>query len=643
MRKTILLLLFVIGLPFISEARQADITPATIRAKLREIMHAHVHHKELTEELAIRSVKNYLEILDPSKTYFIYPEVEHWINLSKENSQEVLAEFNGKEFTIFFDIHEKMVEAIERRGRFEEELRGQALVEDVNPKDFRDLDWARDEEELKTRIAGIRSLQLEALEELDMETKELSLQRIDKRRQGFEEEFLEKDMLERQRFILANILKATASALDSHTAYFTPSEAQQFMIHVQQRLFGIGVQLRDDISGFSVVKIIEGGPSFEQSGLLVKDRIIAVDGVPVVGMDIVDAVELIRGEAGIPVKLKVLRDVTAEDGTKTTETVDVKIVRGEVVLKESRIESEVEPYGDGVIARIHLFSFYQDPHNSSASDLAQEIRSIREKHKLKGIILDLRFNSGGMLPQAVAVTGLFISKGIVVSIKDDTGRIQHLRDTDGETEWDGPLIVLLNRASASASEIVAQTLQDYGRALIVGDDTSFGKGTYQTFTLNSQAVNGVNPQGEYKVTRGRYYTVSGRSPQLTGVISDVVVPSYLSAVDIGERFAKFPLENDEIAPNFDDKLEDLSIFHGREFLKLYRFGLQQPTNRYTQYIERLKENSLLRVEKNTNYQTFLKELTKEEPDEEEPADFGTNDLQLQEAYNIMKDLVLLLS
>lgn len=239
------------------------------------------------------------------------------------------------------------------------------------------------------------------------------------------------------------------------------------------------------------------------------------------------------------------------------------------------------------------------------------------------------------------MTGLFITKGIIVSIKDDAGNVQHLRELDGKTSWDGPLLVLINRASASASEIVAQTLQDYGRGIVVGDDHSYGKGSFQTFTLSSAKNGSVNPQGEYKVTRGRYYTVSGKSPQLHGVISDVVVPGPLSEVEIGEQYAKYPLEGDQIKENFNDDLSDIPFFQRDKVRMLYKFDLQPKLDIYTKFVAPLKKNSEQRVSNNRNYQNFIKELKKKNFDEEEdPELYGQNDLQLNESLNVMKDLIL---
>jgi C-terminal peptidase (prc) len=458
-----------------------------------------------------------------------------------------------------------------------------------------------------------------------------------------EEEFFNTDESRQEKLMLADVLKATASALDTHTAYLTPEEAEQFMIGVQQRLFGIGVQLRDDISGFSVIRVLDGGPAAKEPGLKAKDLIVAVNGEPVIGMDIEDVVQMIRGPENTPVTLTVLRTVL-EEGQKQELKVDVTLLRGEVVLTETRYKSSVEPFGEGAIAVIRLFSFYQDANHSSAKDIREAIKEIEKTHHVDGVILDLRSNGGGLLSQAVQVTGLFITKGIVVSVKDELGDIQNLRILTSDEVWGGPLIVLINRASASASEIVAGTLQDYGRALIVGDDHTFGKGSFQTFTLESLKKNKINPEGEFKVTRGRYYTVSGRSPQLTGVAADIVVPGSYSESEVGEKYGKHPLSSDQIDACYVDKLADIPVFNRLKMEAFYCFDLQKQLKLYTPYLNTLRKNSSQRILSSANYQLFLKELKKnpsdiiEEDDEEK---FGVEDLQLEEAVNVMKDIILL--
>lgn len=639
--KYIILSLILLFNVFFVEAKLPELNRDKTLEKIEEILKAHAIYHELTPALMQRTLNNYLEELDPTKTYFIEPDIKEWIDPSESSLETILKEFKQKNFETFEKIDKKMVVAIERHRHLEEKINVDELPKKVNPKEFKDLKWVNTEDELLDRLIKIKSLQLEAIAKLDGELKDKSLQRLDKHQRKREQSFLETDPAKTEKFMLSNILKSVAASLDTHTAYLTPDEASQFIISVQQRLFGIGAQLRDDINGFTVVKVIEGGPAAEEKELKAKDRIIAVDHEPVVGMDIIDAVDLIRGPENTYVTLTVVRE-EGEGDNKKEEHHDIKIKRGEVVLKETRYETSYEPFGDGVIAYVRLFSFYQDPEYSSTEDLNREIEKMRKEQNVKGIILDLRSNTGGLLSQAVGVSGLFITKGIIAGIKDNTGQIQYLRDLDGTTVWDGPLIVLVNRSSASASEIVAQSLQDYGRALIVGDDHTYGKGSFQTFTLNSDKSGDVNPEGEYKVTRGRYYTVSGKTPQLNGVQSDIVVPGVFSYVDIGEKFNKYPLENESIKENFEDDLSDVPYLERAKIRALYRFNLQKKLTTYTADLDILKKNSAYRIENNKNYQAFIKEIQKEEPEEEEAeAAIGQNDLQLTETYNIMKDLILL--
>lgn len=622
------------------QAKLPNITPSDVKSQMDAILKAHAQHKKLNRELVKRALFIYLEELDPTKTYFIKEDITKWLEPTDVFLDKVLADIEKKDFSTFYEIDDKLGSVIPRRHDLEKEIDLAHLSKHVSTEEFKDLTFANTVEELQDRLMKIKAIQIESSSKLTDDVQEKALQRIEKRQQKFEEEVLASDPKEKERFVLTHALKALASSLDSHTAYFTPEEAAQFMINVQQRLSGIGAQLRDDINGFTIVKIVEGGPA-AHSELKVKDRIIAVNGEPVVGMDILDAVELIRGKDESSVTLTVIRGETKDT---EGEKLNITLKRGAVVLKETRYEASYEPIGDGVIIYLRLYSFYQDSDSSSAEDLEKEFNRLKKDHLVKGVILDLRYNSGGMLSQAVAVTGLFITKGIVVSIKDDSGHIQHLRDLDEKMMYGGPLIVLVNRTSASASEIVAQTLQDYGRAIVVGDDFTYGKGSFQTFTLSGDKSSEINPKGEFKVTRGRYYTVSGKTPQLTGVASDIVIPGVLSHSEIGEKYGKYPLDNDHIKSNFDDDLSDIPYLQRDRARLLYRFDLQKPLKTYLPYMDQLRKNSAHRINNDKNYQNLLKEIQKksDEIDPENPEQFGQNDLQLQETYNIMKDLIFLM-
>ncbi|MBS0624788.1 MAG: PDZ domain-containing protein [Verrucomicrobia bacterium] len=624
------------------EPKLPEITPRDVKIKVEEILKAHASYKQLTPQLMGRTLQNFLEELDPMKTYFLEPEIESWASPSDQTLNRALSSFKSTDFSLFSEINQVMAEAIQRRNAIEAEIANKELPTGVKGDEFKDLKWAANKEELTDRLLRIKALQAEACDRLGEENREKFIARIDKRRIFRESEIIGQTLEERQKHTLTLLLKAATAALDSHTTYFTPTEANQFLIQVQARLFGIGAQLRDNLDGLSVVRIFENSPASQNNKLKINDRIIAVNNESIVGFDINEAVELIRGEKGTQVTLTILRE-TGEGEERQTEKLDIDLIRNEIVLEETRLESSYEPYGDGIIAHLRLLSFYQDQKSSSTSDIRKALEQVKKDHKLKGVILDLRSNPGGLLAQAVNVTGLFINKGIVVSIKDCNGKVQHLREIEGKPIWDGPLLVLVNKASASAAEIVSQTLQDYGRAIVVGDSNTFGKGTFQISTLDPVNGSKVNPQGEYKVTQGKYYTVSGKSPQLIGVQSDIVVPGILSQLDIGEKFSKYPLENDEIEPHFDDDLSDISPFLRIQLGSMYKYNLQPRLEIYSPYLETLSQNSKLRIETNKNYQNFLKELSNKNYDADPIELFGQSDLQLVESINVMKDLVFLMN
>lgn len=605
-------------------------------SKAREIFRNHARYQEFTPTIAQRTLHLFIEELDPSKTYFLEPEVAIYLNPSDKLLNRIVADYQRQKLTAFEEIYQVMITAVERRNSLEEEVSPPKGKCKVSIKQLGEAGFAKDKKVLLQRLQDIRALQKESANALDNpKERELLYQRIAKRRMNKESELIGSSKIDQKRLTYAYFLKSVSESLDCHTSYFTPAEAKLFLIQVQQRLFGIGAQLRDDINGLSVVRIIEGGPASAKNELKIGDRIISVNHETIVGMDINEAVEMIRGPKGTSVILTVIR----ESETKT-EKLDISITRDEVVLQEGRYQAKNHPYGEGVIAHIHLHAFYQDPTSSSTEDVKRAILNAKNNHNLQGVILDLRNNAGGLLPEAISVTGLFIKNGVVASIKDNAGQVQRLRDLSNEQIWDGPLIVLINRASASASEIVALALSDYGRALIVGDDHSYGKGTYQTFTLESSNPDRINPTGEYKVTRGAYYTVGGRSPQLCGVPSNIVVPGILSKLDIGEEFNKYPLANDHIEPQFIDDLSDIHPLYRMRVRKMIGKNPQVKTESLEPMIPLLKKHSQARIAANINYQNFLKQIEEADLHEIDLEQVGENDLQFEETCNIMKELIL---
>nr|NGX35448.1 Tail-specific protease [Candidatus Anoxychlamydiales bacterium] len=416
LKRLILLIITCLSL----EARPPSLAPRDVKSKMEEIFKSHASYKKIDATVTERMLKNFIDELDPNKTYFIESDIQKWLYPSDKVINTVIEGFKKNDFSEFYKIHTVLMDAIERRNKLQIELEASELPKDVNPEEFKDMSWTNSKRELLARLLRIQALQLDTAQKVSEECKETILKSLEKKRKNRENGLIPNDLEERKSGVLSYLLKSFCHSLDSHTDYFTPFEANQFMIQVQQKLSGIGAQLRDNLNGFMIMHIIAGSPA-EASGLKINDRIIAVNGAPVIGLDIVDAVELIRGEKGSKVVLTLTRK-SADD--ENEHTLDVELTRGEVVLEESRLEKNFEPFGDGIIANLKLFSFYQDSKNSSSLDLKNAIDNYNKNHKIKALILDLRSNTGGLLPQAVEVASLFMSKGIVVSIKDCSGNIQ---------------------------------------------------------------------------------------------------------------------------------------------------------------------------------------------------------------------------
>ncbi len=636
MRFKYLIFLFVLLIPIEVTAKTAPLKPDDIHVKVNELLFNHVSDKSLNTKIMERALNNFVDYLDPLKMYFTQEEIQPYLEPSEKVLKNTLASFYKSDFSRFETIYQSMLQCIERRNAFEKELENAAFIDEVSLHDQDENTWCKNTEELKNKLLKVKSIQHKISQKFEDDFKDKFFALLHKRRMWREQEIKGEKLEDQPAIVYSFVLKSIASALDSQTDYFTPSEAKAMMSLVQQRLLGVGVKLMDDLTGFKILEIIDGGPAFKQGGIKINDKIIAVDEEPVMGMDIHQAVQLIQGAEGSVVKLTLLRP--SEHADQEDQTLNVTITRGAVVIEDTRLQAFTEPFGDGSIAHLILHGFYQDPSSSSSQDLYQKIAELKKEHHLKGIILDLRNNGGGLLSQAISISSFFMDNGIVASTKQYDGSLVHYRSEVGQKLWDGPLVILMNRASASSAEIVAQCLQDYGRALIVGDEQSFGKGTYQITSIVPEKGE-VNPLGEYKVTQGLYYTVSGKTPQLVGVSADIVVPGYLSQTEYGEQYSKYPLSNNSIEPNYNDQMFDIMPWRRERQKKNYLKNIQKKTDYFSKHIETLRENSKLRISANPDYQSFIRSLEKDSSHE---ANFhAQNDLQLHEGFNIIKDLIYL--
>jgi carboxyl-terminal processing protease len=365
---------------------------------------------------------------------------------------------------------------------------------------------------------------------------------------------------------LSSYINSITNVFDPHTTYFAPKDKENFDIRMSGTLEGIGAQLREDGEHTLVVRIIPGGPAWKGKSLEEKDLIIKVaqkgeDPVDITGMPLDDVVQLIRGKKGTEVNLTVKK----VDGSEEV----IPITRDIVQLEDSYAKSvilDLDAADDKVknIGYIKLPQFYADfsrrNGRSCAKDIEKELAKLKG-HNVNGIILDLRNNGGGSLRDVQRMSGFFIEEGPIVQVKARDHSPEILADSDPSVQYDGPLIVMVNSFSASASEILAAALQDYGRAVIVGSNATFGKGTVQRFIDLDQGFRGnsdITPLGEVKLTIQKFYRVNGGSTQLKGVTPDIVLPDRYHYFELGEREQDYAMAWTEIpAVSYDQDVRKL--------------------------------------------------------------------------------------
>jgi carboxyl-terminal processing protease len=527
----------------------------------------------LDAELAARFFDGYVDTLDPRRENFLQSDIDQFISYRTNLDTLMAGKREQADLTPAFAIfqrfkerseqHTAYVEGLLKQDRFK--LNGDERIQ----LDRRHAPWPKDLAEAQKLWR--QRLDYEYLQQkLD---KEMSPTNDVARLVSKAAEAAITEKLARQyRWSLRtltnwdsdNVLQAYLNAFthsyDPHSDYFNTEHAADFSIGMNLSLYGIGAQLQEDYGYCTIGGLIPGGPAATSGLVKEKDRVLAVaqsNGPPVnvVDMDLPKVVSLIRGPKGTQVKLTVL---SPEDGA--TNRV-VTLTRDEIKLQEHETKARLIEMPDGRrLGVISVPSFYATldlpgevapaSPKSSTADLAQVIKRL-EVEKVDGILLDMRGNPGGALDEAVKFTGLFIKEGPVVQVKDLLGRVGARSITNAAALYSGPLVVLVNRFSASAAEIAAAALQDYGRALVIGDTSTHGKGTVQTLIPLKQAQNfwpaPTNDPGTLKVTIQKFYRVNGGSTQSNGVTADIILPDVLNySMDIGEGALDNPLPWDTI-------------------------------------------------------------------------------------------------
>ena len=345
-------------------------------------------------------------------------------------------------------------------------------------------------------------------------------------------------------------INAIVTQYDPHTYYFSPEDKEKFDVSMSGKFEGIGARLQKKNEGIEVSELISGGPAWcgkllEQGDIIIKVAQANEEPIDIAGMRLDDVIKKIKGPKGTLVKLTVKK----VDGTVKV----VPIIRNEVETEETFAKSSVVNKDGKLFGVIYLPKFYQSFENKSNRDAFKDVAIEVERLKamnVEGIVMDLRDNGGGSLETVVKMTGLFIDKGPVVQVKPAGGKAQILPDSDPKVQWDGPLVVMINNYSASASEIFAAAIQDYNRGIIIGSKQSYGKGTVQNVFELNEFVRGnqYGDLGALKTTTQKFYRVNGGSTQLEGVKSDIIMPDRFSFMETGEKDEKSALPWDKIEP-----------------------------------------------------------------------------------------------
>ncbi|WP_053991054.1 carboxy terminal-processing peptidase [Mangrovimonas sp. TPBH4] len=531
----------------------------------------HFQPKDINDEFSEQVFEDYLKQLDPFKRYFYESDIKEFM-LYKDKLDDQIKVYDVSFFNL---THERLIQRIKESEDIYKEVLAQPFdfsVDEEISTDYDALPYVGSKKEMKERwrkllkfstIANYDNLMTEQESEgsagegsgdvsnekrenktkaqLEVEAREMTLTSLDE---------LHEFINDRQRQDWFSVyVNAIVEEFDPHTFYFAPEDKDRFDVAMSGNFEGIGARLQKKMDAIIVNEIISGGPAWRQNKLEVGDQIMKVkqedekDAISIVGMRLDDAIKFIKGPKGTKVTLTLKKvDGTIEDITITRDIVEIE----ETYAKSSTVIKDGKTFGV-----INLPKFYVDFEDynkrNAASDIKKEVIRLKDAGA-QGLVLDLRNNGGGSLQTVVDMVGLFIKDGPVVQVKTAGEDKEVLNDRDKSIVWDGPLVVLVNELSASASEILAAAMQDYKRAIIIGSKQTYGKGTVQNvLDLNRMVRNSSSgDMGALKFTTQKFYRINGGSTQLEGVKSDVVVPDRYSYINIGEKDQENPLAWDKI-------------------------------------------------------------------------------------------------
>lgn len=476
-----------VGLGFSSLVFSKSLALKDIHPISKQMLAFHVENNELNEKVVRRCFTLYIEQFDPLHTYLLQSEVDEYMHLSDKQLAQVVQRLMRRDYTDFERLNKVMQASICRSRKVREEAlssfaaTGFAL-QDSSPKGYGR--YPRNMSELKE--SNRQLVQLWIMMEMrgphwDLYTKDEKGRAFalwEERQQKKENPYLfcndegERLSLQEENHCFAqNYLKAFSKSLDAHTMFFAREEVVGMRTSLHKQFQGIGIVVRESGKGPYIGSVVKGGPAERSQRVHGGDLLVAIDGERLDNAKFGDILKKLEGGNFTKVTLTLKKPMGGSE-------FDVALRRERITMDDQRLQYSYVPYGDGIIGTLTFDAFYDNGRGISADkDMRKAINELQKKGNLKGLIIDIRNNGGGFLSQAVKIAGLFVPKGVIAIAKFSTGEVQYSRDIDGRLFYSGPLVVLTSKGSASASEVIAQALQDYNAAIIVGDEYSYGKGS----------------------------------------------------------------------------------------------------------------------------------------------------------------------
>jgi len=520
----------------------------------------HYQPHEIDDNFSKNVYDDFLKDLDPSKRYFLQSDIDEFSKYRTSIDDQIKKE----DLTFFITVYERFKQRSEESKVFYKDILTQKF--DFETKEVLDVDYnkkpfAKNHKELmnvwkkQLKFSTLSRLYDKINDEEDKFKEDNSY--VKKTYEVLEKESREATLTNYDDFYIrfdelnysdwfSTFVNCITEEFDPHTTFLNPSNKKRFDISMAGKLEGIGARLQKKNDYTKVSELIAGGPAWKQGELEAEDLIIKVaqgdeKPVDIVGMRLDDAIEYIKGKKGTEVRLTVKK---IDGSIKVIPIIRDVVELDETFVKSSVVDKDGRKFGIIDLPRFYI-NFDDKNYRNSTKDMAKEIERLK-KEKVEGIVLDLRSNPGGSLQTAVDISGLFIEEGPMVQVKYRDRPADVKKDKDSKIQWDGPLVILLNEFSASASEILAAAMQDYKRAVIIGGKQTYGKGTVQSLLDLNRYHNLSEDLGSVKLTIQKYYRINGGSTQLEGVKSDVMLPSRYSYMELGERDLDNPLVYDKV-------------------------------------------------------------------------------------------------